>query len=121
MAGKITYMAPIDNASGKIFGKKNKFISVTRSWGNRQKGCSIQGQRNYITNPLTQDEQAQRSAFKAASALRSLILKNSALRREWQSQFKDDRAAGATSCSTLGGYLMQKAMNGEIAEDGSAA
>ena len=45
MAGTITYIAPIEKASGKIFGKKCRFVAVTRKKGNRLNGCAVTGVR----------------------------------------------------------------------------
>lgn len=119
MAGIIVYMAPVDRASGKILGKSQRWSAVNRDWGNRQRGCSARYKdRNYSTNPLTPDEQAQRAAFTAAAALRKLILDNAALRATWLKRLQDDKKAGSTKCSTLNGYLMNQAMNGHISEAG---
>ena len=63
MAGKIEYIAPIENASGKIFGLKSRFVAVTRNWGNRQKGCSVMGQRDLKNHPYTEKENAQKAKF----------------------------------------------------------
>ena len=63
MAGKITYLAPVDNASGKIFGKKQSFVAVTRSFGNRRRGCSVTGQRDLVNHPYTESEVAQQTKF----------------------------------------------------------
>ncbi|MBQ5388629.1 MAG: hypothetical protein IIU55_06110 [Paludibacteraceae bacterium] len=68
MAGTITYLAPVDNASGKIFGKKQKFTAVTRNWGHRRRGCSASGQRNLKDHPYTSAETATKTAFAAVSA-----------------------------------------------------
>ena len=68
MAGTITYLAPVDNASGKIFGKKEKFIAVTRNWGKRQRGCSATGQRDLKNHPYTEKEQAIHTKFTAVAA-----------------------------------------------------
>ena len=46
MAGTITYIAPVEKASGKIFGKKCRFVAVTRKKGNRKNGCAVTGQRS---------------------------------------------------------------------------
>jgi hypothetical protein len=46
MAGSIFYLAPVENASGKIFGKKQKWLAVRRLTGKRQKGCSVTGERS---------------------------------------------------------------------------
>jgi len=119
MAGKITYLAPVDYASGKILGKSQKWLAVHRSWGNRQRGCAVTTERNYVTNPLTTKETNHRNAFKAAAALRKLILDSATLRTNWSKRFSDDRKAGTTECTTLNGYLMKEAMAGNIDDDGS--
>ena len=63
MAGTINYLAPVDNASGKIFGKKEKFVAVTRNWGNRRRGCSATGQRDLKNHPVTKKETDHRTKF----------------------------------------------------------
>ena len=68
MAGKIEYIAPIENASGKIFGQKSRFVAVTRNWGNRQKGCSVMGVRDLKNHPYTEKELAHRAKFAAVCA-----------------------------------------------------
>ena len=68
MAGIISYLAPVDNASGKIFGKKQKFMAVKRTWGNRQRGCAVTGERDMKNHPLTEKEKAIRAKFTAVSA-----------------------------------------------------
>ena len=68
MAGKIEYIAPIENASGKIFGQKSRFVAVTRNWGNRQKGCSVMGVRDLKNHPYTEKELQHRAKFKAVCA-----------------------------------------------------
>jgi hypothetical protein len=68
MAGTIEYIAPVENASGKIFGKKSRFVAVKRNWGHRRKGCSVTGQRNLKDHPYTSAETATKSAFAAVSA-----------------------------------------------------
>ena len=69
MAGKITYLAPVDNASGKIFGKKQSFVAVTRSFGNRRKGCAVTGQRDLVNHPYTEKEVTHRSKFATISRM----------------------------------------------------
>ena len=49
MAGIITYIAPVEKASGKIFGRKSRFVAVTRKKGIIN-GCSVTGVR---TTPVT--------------------------------------------------------------------
>ena len=67
MAGSIFYLAPVDNASGKIFGKKQKFVAVRRVWGKRRKGCSVTGERDIVNHPVTEDELLRRERFGAIS------------------------------------------------------
>ena len=65
MAGSIFYLAPVDNASGKIFGKKERFVAVRRLLGKRQRGCCVTGER---TTPVTEAETQWRSMFAQISA-----------------------------------------------------
>ena len=60
MAGSIFYLAPVDNASGKIFGKKQKFVAVRRKQGKRQRGCAVMGER---TTPYGANEIAWQEKF----------------------------------------------------------
>ena len=60
MAGKITYIAPVEKASGKIFGKKSRFVAVTRKSGSRPNGCAVTGVRS---TPVKASEKAQRQKF----------------------------------------------------------
>ena len=60
MAGTITYIAPIEKASGKIFGKKCRFVAVTRKKGNRKNGCAVTGQRS---TPVSAAELNRRTKF----------------------------------------------------------
>ena len=60
MAGTINYLAPVDNASGKIFGKKERFVAVRRLTGKRQRGCAVTGTR---TSAVTDKESAWRAKF----------------------------------------------------------
>ena len=64
MAGSIFYLAPVDNASGKIFGKKQKFVAVRRKQGKRQRGCAAMGERS---TKYSQDELARQERFGAVS------------------------------------------------------
>ena len=68
MAGTITYLAPIEKASGKIFGLKSRFVAVSRSWGKRQRGCSATTPRDLKNNPYTEKELAHRAKFTAVAA-----------------------------------------------------
>ena len=65
MAGTVTYIAPVENASGKIFGQKSRFVAVTRNWGKRQRGCSVIGQRDMKNKPYTEKELMHRAKFAA--------------------------------------------------------
>ena len=60
MAGSVFYLAPVDNASGKIFGKKQKFVAVRRKRGKRQRGCAMIGER---TTPYGASELAWQEMF----------------------------------------------------------
>ena len=92
MAGSITYLAPVDNASGNIFGKKQKFIAVRRLTGDRKRGCSVQGER---TTKFSQDELARQDKFSAVSASTrarmkdpSKVMADQAAYKAVQSQYK---------------------------------
>ena len=75
MAGRISYLAPIDTASGKIFGQNQKFIAVTRKYGKKLRGCSVSGERNYNTHPVTSKEAAIRTKFTTvAEAVRARMI-----------------------------------------------
>ena len=76
MAGSITYLAPVDNASGKIFGKKQKFTAVTRTTGKRRRGCSATGQRDLKNKPYTEAELARRAKFGAVAKATHLRMKD---------------------------------------------
>ena len=67
MAGSIFYLAPVENASGKIFGKKQVFVAVRRVWGKRKKGCSVTGERDLKNHPVTKKETDHRTKFGAVS------------------------------------------------------
>ena len=72
MAGIIVYSAPVEKASGKIFGKKCRFVAVTRKKGNRQNGCAVTGQR---TTPVTAAELNRRTKFgQVCNATRARML-----------------------------------------------
>ena len=68
MAGSIFYLAPVENASGKIFGKKQVFVAVRRVWGKRKKGCSVTGERDLKNHPITQAEKDHQAKFAAVAA-----------------------------------------------------
>jgi hypothetical protein len=86
MAGSIFYLAPVDNASGKIFGMKQKFIAVRRLRGKRQRGCAVLGER--IT-PYSQDELAHQEKFKAVAAATRLRMKDPGKVMQDQAAFKE--------------------------------
>lgn len=97
MAGIITYIAPVDYASGRIFGKKNKWTAVKRTFGNKQRGCAFGGQRNMLTHPVTEDEVAARNRFKT-------IATNVAKRRKKSSPtYEADTIAFLTQRDQAGG------------------
>ena len=73
MAGTIQYLAPVDNASGKIFGKIQKFIAVTRLTGKRQRGCAVTGVR---TTKPSDTELAHRDKFAAVAAATAARMKD---------------------------------------------
>ncbi len=82
MAGKIFYLAPIDNASGKIFGKKTRFCAVKSQSGNRKKGSAYLGERNLIDHPVSQHELDIRSTFSIGTRLVAPRLKQTSPRWE---------------------------------------
>ena len=116
MAGTITYIAPVDYGQGKIFGKKEKFTSVTRSFGNKQRGCMATTKRNLTIKPYTEGENSQHARFKAAALLCKMIREDMALKSQWVARFRADKEKTAT---TFNGYLLQQAMWGHISEEGA--
>ena len=109
MAGKITYMAPIDNASGKIFGKKQRFVAVTRVKGQQPRGCMVMGTR---TSAPTADELTQRAIFKAASDYAKNTMLDPTKRRAAELRFKAMKEAGGKYTS-LRTFLMGESFNGD--------
>ena len=95
MAGSVFYLAPVDNASGKIFGKKQKWMAVRRLAGKRQRGCSVTGER---TTAVTEKEQTWRTQFaQIAAATRERLQDPSFMASDQaafikQSKFKTIRA-----------------------------
>ena len=89
LAGKITYLAPVDNASGKIFGKKEKFIAVTRNWGNRRRGCTASGKRNLKDHPYTESEVAQQNKFGTIASMVSARMADPSKMTEDQQAFRE--------------------------------
>lgn len=106
MAGIIKYLAPIDNASGKIFGLKEKFVSVTRQAGNRIRGCAFMGKRNLVNHPLSADEIARHTAFKAMAARVAARIKKTSPRYE-----ADLAAFKKTTFPSLKAYLWDQVKN----------
>ena len=88
MAGTINYLAPVDNASGKIFGKKEKFVAVTRSFGNRR-GCSVTGQRDLVNHPYTESEVAQQTKFGTISRMVTARMADPSKMTEDQQAFRE--------------------------------
>ena len=70
MAGTINYLAPVDNASGKIFGKKQKFVAVTRKKGNRIRGCAVTGVRTTKPTALELQHRIKFAAVRTATLAR---------------------------------------------------
>ena len=89
MAGKITYLAPVDNASGKIFGMKQSFVAVTRSFGNRRRGCSVTGQRDLVNHPYTEKEVSHRSKFATISRMVTARMQDPSKMVEDQQAFRE--------------------------------
>ena len=92
MAGSIFYLAPVDNASGKIFGKKHKFVAVRRKQGKRQRGCAAMGERS---TKFSQDELAHQDKFSAVTKSTrarmkdpSKVMADQAAYKAVQSQYK---------------------------------
>ena len=100
MAGIIHYLAPVDNASGKIFGKKQKWVAVRRKIGKRQRGCSVTGER---VAPVTTGEINQRQKFSAVSKATLARLKNAEFVAADMAAF-----AAQTKYSTLRGYVFSQ-------------
>lgn len=100
MAGSMFYLAPVDNASGKIFGKKEKFVAVRRTWGKRQRGCTAMGERDLINHPVTETERTHRTRFGA-------ICKATLIRLSDPNKINEDRAAfkAQTTYKTLRQYV----------------
>ena len=103
MAGTINYLAPVDNASGKIFGKKEKFVAVTRNWGNRRRGCSATGQRDLKNPPVTKKETDHRIKFGAVCAATSARLADPSMMQADQLAYK-----AQTKYKTLRQYVFNQ-------------
>ena len=86
MAGSIFYLAPVDNASGKIFGLKEKFVAVRRNWGKRQRGCSVIGERK---TPVSDDEKQYRTYWGQVASAVAQRLKDPTKQAQDQLNFKN--------------------------------
>ena len=84
MAGSVFYLAPVDNASGKIFGKKQKWMAVRRLTGKRQRGCSVTGER---TTAVTEKEQTWRTQFAQIAQMTRARLEDPAFMASDQAAF----------------------------------
>ena len=100
MAGTLTYIAPVENASGKIFGKKSRFVAVTRNWGNRRRGCSVTGQRDLVNHPYTEKEVTQRSKFATIARMVTARMADPSKMVEDQQAFREQ-----TEYDTMRKYL----------------
>ena len=89
MAGTIEYIAPVENASGKIFGKKSRFIAVKRTYGNRRKGCAVTGQRDLVNHPYTESEVAQQTKFGTISRMVTARMADPSKMTEDQQAFRE--------------------------------
>ena len=86
MAGSVFYLAPVDNASGKIFGKKEKFVAVRRLTGKRQRGCAVMGER---TTPVSDDEKQYRSYWGQVASAVAQRMKDPTKVMQDQAAFKE--------------------------------
>jgi hypothetical protein len=100
MAGSIFYLAPVENASGKIFGKKQMFVAVRRVWGKRKKGCSVTGERDLVNHPMTEDEMNRQARFGAICKATILRLADPTKKTQDQMAFKEQ-----TDYKTLRQYV----------------
>ncbi len=97
MAGSIFYLAPVDNASGKIFGKKQKFVAVRRLTGKRQRGCSVMGERS---TPVSDEEKQYRTYWGQVASAVAARMKDPVKQPQDQAAFK-----AQTEYPTLRAYL----------------
>ncbi len=103
------YLAPIDGASGKIFGKQTQFTAVRRHKGNTINGCRMHVSS---TKAPSADMLTQRAIFKAASDYAKNIMLDSTKRKAAEQRFKN--ATGAYSKYTsLRTFLMGESFNGD--------
>ena len=86
MAGSVFYLAPVDNASGKIFGKKEKFVAVRRLTGKRQRGCAVMGER---TTPVSDDEKQYRTYWGQVASAVAQRMKDPTKQAQDQLDFKN--------------------------------
>ena len=100
MAGTINYLAPVDNASGKIFGKKQKWVAVRRKVGKRLRGCCVTGER---VAPIKPGEITQRQKFSAVMTAIMARLKNTEYIAADMAAF-----AAQSKYSTLRGYVFKQ-------------
>ena len=100
MAGSVFYLAPVDNASGKIFGKKQKFVAVRRLTGKRQRGCSVMGERS---TPVSDEEKQYRTYWGQLAAAVAARMKDPVKQPQDQAAFK-----AQTEHSTLRKYVWAK-------------
>ena len=100
MAGSIYYLAPVESASGKIFGKKEKWVAVRRLTGKRQRGCSVVGQR---TTPVSDDEKQYRTYWGQLASAVAARLKDPTKQAQDQLDFKNQ-----TQHSTLRKFVWAK-------------
>ena len=97
MAGSVFYLAPVDNASGKIFGKKEKFVAVRRLTGKRQRGCAVMGER---TTPVSDDEKQYRTYWGQVASAVAQRMKDPTKQPQDQVAFKNQ-----SEYKTLRSYL----------------
>ena len=100
MAGTIEYIAPVENASGKIFGMKSRFVAVTRNWGNRRRGCSVTGQRDLVNHPYTEKEVTHRTKFATIARMVTARMADPSKMVEDQQAFREQ-----TEYDTMRKYL----------------
>lgn len=103
-------------AHGKLCMHSNKYVS-------RRNGQLFSGTicepRDLNKHPYTNDELAQQSAFRAASALRSLILQSDSLKADWQQRYREALNDKTTRCSSLSAYIMSMGCKGHISTEGN--
>jgi len=115
MAGIIVYQSPIKSASGKILGKKEAFVSVTRSFGKKQNGCAASSKRNLVTHPYSTEELQAQAAFRTNRALAATARLDPDNEYNWRQRWADAR----DNYPTFNGYLVAQAFAGHINTDGT--